>query len=90
VPQRLQVLNYEYVEDIVERRGPHRPIHLELIAAWHADGRVVMGGAVGDPPHAGLIVFAEDADVAAFVAADPYAQQGLVARWTVEPWTVVT
>jgi uncharacterized protein YciI len=90
VPQRLQVLRYEYVSDIAERRAPHRPAHLELISAWHGDGRVVMGGATGDPPSGGLIVFAEGADVAAFVAADPYGKAGLVVRSTVEPWTVVT
>jgi PPOX class probable F420-dependent enzyme len=92
MPERLQVLHYEYVPDIVERRGPHRDDHLGLIARWQQDGRVVMAGALGDPPHAGLIVFrVEDpAQVQAFVDEDPYMANGLVTDWRVEPWNVVT
>lgn len=46
------ILFYDYVPDIVERRAPHREAHLAAIGAWVADGRVVMGGAIGDPPRA--------------------------------------
>jgi uncharacterized protein YciI len=51
----------------------------------------VMGGAIGDPPHGGLIVFAvEDAaSVEQFVSLDPYVAEGLVTAWRVEPWAVV-
>ena len=59
MPQQLKLLFYDYVENIVERRAPHRPAHLELIAEWKADGRVVAGGATGDPPAGALIVFSE-------------------------------
>ena len=46
--QQLQLLHYDYVENVVERRAPHRAEHLELIGAWVADGRVLAGGATGD------------------------------------------
>jgi uncharacterized protein YciI len=49
-----------------------------------------MGGAVGDPPHGGMIVFREAQDAEEFVSIDPYVENGLVERWRVEPWTVVT
>ncbi len=88
--QHLQLLLYDYVEDIVERRAPHRGEHLDLIGEWVADGRVVAGGATGDPPAGALIVFREGADPAAFAAIDPYVREGLVTAWRVEPWTVVT
>ena len=86
------MLFYDYVSDMAERRGPHRDAHLALISRWQQDGRVVMAGAVGDPPHAGLIAFrVEDpAQVHAFVEEDPYVANGLVTDWRVEPWTVVT
>ncbi len=90
MPERLHLLHYDYVADIAERRAPHREAHLGLIGAWQADGRVVMAGAVGDPPHSGLIVFRDAAQAEAFPAEDPYVEAGLVTAWRVEPWTVVT
>jgi uncharacterized protein YciI len=90
VPETLQILQYEYVADMAEKRAPHRQAHLDLIAAYHGDGRIVMAGAVGDPPHAGLLVFRSADDAAAFRDADPYGEAGLVLKATVEPWTVVT
>ena len=90
MPTKLHVLFYEYVDDALERRQPVRPAHLELIERYHADGRLTMAGAYGDPPHGGLLVFRDAADAEAFAHADPYAEAGVVARWRVEPWTVVT
>jgi uncharacterized protein len=92
VPERLQLLFYDYVEDIVERRGPHRDAHLAHIARWKDDGRVVMAGAIGDPPHGGVLAMRVDdpALVDEFVAEDPYNKAGLVSEWRVEPWMVVT
>lgn len=86
---RRYVLGYEYVEDIVERRDPHRQAHLELLSERQADGRVIMAGAVGDPPYAALFVFAEESDAEAFVRDDPYVEAGLVTDWRVEPWNVI-
>jgi uncharacterized protein len=90
VPETLQILHYEYVPDIVERRKAHREAHLEIIGRWHGDDRLVMAGAVGDPPHGGLLVFREAADAESFAGQDPYVEAGLVTSWRVEPWTVVT
>jgi uncharacterized protein len=92
VPERLQLLFYDYVEDIVERRGPHRNAHLAHIARWKDDGRVVIAGAIGDPPHGGVLALRVDdaAAVQGFVDDDPYSKAGLVKSWRVEPWTVVT
>ena len=90
MPETLQILQYEYVPDMAERRTPHRQAHLDLIAAYHGDGRIVMGGAVGDPPSAGLIVFRTADAAQAFVDADPYGAAGLVVKSTIQPWTVVT
>ena len=90
MPETLQILRYEYVPDILERRGEHRAAHLELIAALHGEDRVVIAGAVGDPPSGGLIVFRSADEARAFTERDPYVAAGLVTSWTVEPWTVVT
>ena len=96
MPEQLHILFYEYVPDVVERRAPHREGHLALIRQWHEDGRIVMAGGVGDPPHAGIIVLREaEPDAAraaaeAFVAEDPYHPAGLVTSWRVEPFLNVT
>ena len=89
--RRLHLLTYDYVEDILERRVPHREAHLAHAGAWRERGAVVMAGAVGDPPHGALFVMdvAEAAEIEGFVAADPYVHAELVTAWRVEPWSVV-
>ena len=90
-PARLHLLIYDYVPDIVERRGPHRDGHLALLRRWKDDGRVVMAGAMGDPPSGGVIVLriGDPAAAEALLEEDPYVTAGLVASWRVEPWNVV-
>ena len=88
---RRHLLFYDYVEDVLEKRAPHREAHLALIDEWKSDGRVLMAGAVGDPPHGAVFVFASDEaqDAEAFADADPYVANGVVTRTRVEPWNVV-
>ena len=90
MPETLQILHYEYVPDMVEKRKPHREGHLDQIKRWHGDGRIVIAGAVGDPPYGGLLVFRAAEDAEAFAGEDPYVEADLVVKWWVEPWTVVT
>jgi uncharacterized protein YciI len=86
MPTPFQALIYDYVENALEARAPHRDAHLEKIK------RAVDAGALGDPPHGGLLVFTgDDPSVAEnFAATDPYVENGVVTSWRVEPWTVVT
>jgi uncharacterized protein YciI len=90
MPQTLQLLTYEYVPDVVERRGPHRDGHLAAIARFHAAGDVVIAGAAGDPVHSGLFAFRDETAIERFLAEDPYIEAGLVVSHRVDPWTVVT
>jgi uncharacterized protein YciI len=85
-------LFYDYVDNVIERRAPHRPAHLELYRRWREEEKLVMGGALGDPPHGALIVFdvQSAADVEEFAAADPYVTNGIVLERHVEPWAVVS
>lgn len=86
-----QVLFYDYVEDVVERRAPYRDEHLAWARTWKDDGRIVMAGALGTPPHGAMFVFAVDdpAPVERFVAGDPYVAGGVVTGHRVVPWNVV-
>ncbi len=86
-----QILFYDYVEDVLERRDPHREAHLGLLRAERDAGRVVMAGAVGDPVSGAVFVFrgVDPEPVEAFARRDPYMEAGLVTAWRIEPWNVV-
>ena len=90
-PSLHHCLFYDYVEDVVEKRAPYRSDHLAHARRWKDDGRIVMAGALGTPPTGALFVFRVDdpAQIAEFVAADPYVTGGIVTRHRVEPWNVV-
>ncbi len=85
------VLFYEYVPDIVERRAAHREAHLARIQAEKEAGRIVMAGALGDPPTGAAIVFdgVQPAEIESFAESDPYVEAGLVVDWRIEPWRLV-
>jgi uncharacterized protein YciI len=87
--EKRHVLFYEYVGDILERREPFRADHLSAIRAAKDDGRIVLAGPLGDPPHGAAIVFADRAEAETFAQADRYVTNGLVTSWRVEPWTLV-
>jgi uncharacterized protein len=86
----LHLLVYEYVEDMTERRAPHRDAHLALIRRFHVADRLVIAGGIGVPVHGGLLAFREADDAEAFAAEDPYNAAGLIVSSRVEPWAVVT
>ena len=87
--EKRHALFYEYVEDILERREPYRAEHLAAIRAGKDDGRILMAGPLGDPPHGGALLFVDQSAAEAFANADPYVTNGLVTRWRVELWTLV-
>lgn len=86
------VLLHEVVPGFETRRMPYRADHLRLVQEAHGWGEIVMAGALGSPPNRALLVFrAEDQTIVeAFVRADPYLTSGLVTRWEIQPWAVVT
>ena len=85
-------LFYDVVDGFREKRTPLRPSHLALVRDAQARGELVMAGALGDPPEGALLVFTADDGGPAerFAHADPYVIGGLVTRWRVVPWNVVT
>lgn len=86
-----QILFYDYVEDVLERRAPHREAHLARIAEWTESGRMLMAGALGDPPTGAAFVLpgSDPADAERFAEGDPYVAAGIVRALRVVPWTVV-
>jgi uncharacterized protein YciI len=85
------VLFYDYVGDVLERRAQYREAHLARIHAERDAGRIVMAGALGDPPSGAAIVFegVEQDEIEEFARTDPYVEGGLVTSWRVEPWNLL-
>ena len=85
------ILKYEYADDFLSRRSVFRAEHLKLAAAAVARGELLLGGACGDPITDALLVFqaTEGSIVTQFVDEDPYVKNGIVIRWTIQPWHVV-
>jgi len=47
----------DYVPDILEKRGPHRPGHIALAQAEEAEGKMLLGGAWGAPVDGALFIW---------------------------------
>jgi uncharacterized protein len=85
------LLLYDYVPDIVERRGPHRAAHIAHARAAADRGDLILAGALANPLDGGVLLFRADSPAAAeaFAEVDPYVVNGLVSRWRVREWTTV-
>ncbi len=84
-------LFYDVTDDFVERRTPFRPVHLKQVREAYASGELILGGALQEPVGALLVFKTDDRSVPErFARTDPYVINGLVTRWTVRPWNVVT
>jgi uncharacterized protein YciI len=84
-------LQYDLVDDYLDRRPEFRDEHLGLARAAHERGDLALAGAFDNPPDQALLVWStEDRSVVeAFAEADPYVRNGLVRSWTVREWNVV-
>ena len=85
------VLEYDLVDDYLERRQEFREDHLGLARTAHDRGDLVLAGALAEPSDRALLVWAteDEAVVEAFAQNDPYVLNGLVRTWRIRPWNVV-
>ena len=85
------VLQYDAVDDFIDRRTPYREEHLRLVREAHARGEIVMAGALGDPPDGGLLVFTarRPRSPKSSPAAIRTSSTDSITRWGVRPWNVV-
>lgn len=58
----FSILKYDYVEGILEKRGPFREEHLGAAQAKLQEGKLVMAGGFGSPPEGGLFIFKNSTD----------------------------
>lgn len=88
------ILEYAYVADILERRGPHRSKHLEIAENLRIQGKLVAAGPINESlsafPCGAIFVFHGSLDdVNSFVEQDPYVLNNLVTKHSIREWTVV-
>jgi uncharacterized protein YciI len=87
------LLKYDYIPDVLEKRGPYREGHLGLAEKLIDEGRCLSGGPTGEPgvevPTGALFIFTELEAAQQFVDEDPYVSGGIVTGHSIEQWTVV-
>jgi len=90
VQNKTFILSYDYVSDILEKRGPYREEHLGLAKDFIAQNKIVAGGPYA-PPTGACFLFTVDsiADVQEFIEKDPYVSAGLVPNYDVKEWSVL-
>ncbi len=80
------VLRYESPDDVDELAlRAHFPAHRARWSTFQEDGTLLLIGPFADGRGA-LAVFTSHAAAEEFARSDPFAEHGLVARWTVTPW----
>lgn len=88
------LLTYEYIPDVLEKRGPFRAEHLQLATDAVRDGKCTYGGPKGPlepegaPPNGALFIFHDLEAAKEFVEKDPYVSGGIVTAHNIEAWTV--
>jgi uncharacterized protein YciI len=83
------VLTYESAPDFMSKIpaniGPHRA----LWKKFHDEKTLLMVGPLTDPPGSAMGIFTNRAAAEAFVAADPFVQNGVVSKWAIREWNEV-
>ncbi len=87
------LLRYEYIPDVLEKRGPYREDHLNVAKKLIAEGKCLSGGPLGPPgmdvPTGALFIFTDEESAKIFVEADPYVSNGIVSSHSIEEWNVL-
>mmetsp|Transcript_6562 Transcript_6562/g.8164 ORF Transcript_6562/g.8164 Transcript_6562/m.8164 type:complete len:134 (-) Transcript_6562:150-551(-) len=87
------LLRYEYIPDVLEKRGPFREGHIGLAKKLVEEGKCLSGGPTGEPnmevPTGALFVFTDLESAELYVKEDPYVSGGIVTSHSIEEWNVV-
>mmetsp|Transcript_2801 Transcript_2801/g.4390 ORF Transcript_2801/g.4390 Transcript_2801/m.4390 type:complete len:130 (-) Transcript_2801:376-765(-) len=87
------LLHYDYIPDVLEKRGPYREGHLGVAKKLIAEGKCLSGGPTGDVgmevPSGALFVFTDLESAELFVKEDPYIDAGIVTSHKIVEWNAV-
>jgi len=83
-------LFYDYVDGILEKRGPYRDEHLALARRYLDEGKLTHAGPF-TPPTGAMFLFAnvQKQNVVDFINDDVYVKNGLVTGHRIQEWNVV-
>jgi len=93
LPPTLYVLRYDYVPDVLEKRGPYREGHLGLAKQMIQDGKCVVGGPFAETaspsnPTGAYFLFTSAEAAQEFADKDPYGSGGIVTKYSIVEWSV--
>ena len=87
------LLKYEYIPDVLEKRGPYREGHLGLANKMVEEGKCLSGGPTGEVgeevPTGALFIFTDKESAESYASQDPYVANGIVTKSSIEEWNVV-
>jgi len=87
---KTYLLEYKYVDNMVERRTPYRTGHIALAERYISEKLIVAGGAFVPKVDGAMFIFKSTRNILeAFVKEDPYVANGLVPEYTIREWNVV-
>lgn len=84
------VIQYEAADDFMSKAPLHFAAHQALWKQFKDQGALLMIGPFTDEPAGGAMgIFTTRAAAESFVEADPFVQQGVVAKWWIREWNEV-
>ncbi len=91
VTPKLYILQYDYVDNVLEKRAPYREAHLAVFGKQVQSGNVILGGAIDHPPTGAIMIFRNltPDDIEQVVQQDPYVANGIVTKYTIKPYIAV-
>ena len=87
------LLKYDYVPDVLEKRGPFREEHIALANQFIEEGSCLSGGPTGEVgmevPKGALFVFRDATSAKRYAEGDPYVANGIVTDYSILEWNIV-
>ncbi|MCD6024251.1 MAG: hypothetical protein K0Q91_1167 [Fibrobacteria bacterium] len=80
------LLFYEMAPDSMAKAMENFPAHRARLAAFHARGVLLGAGPMGNPPEGAMGLFTSREAAEEFVAGDPFALNGVAAKWRLLEW----
>jgi uncharacterized protein YciI len=82
------VLSYTAVEGFLPLARANRDAHVERLKEFHDRGVLLMAGPMQEPMDGdALAIFTTREGAEEFAAGDPFILNGVVASWTIRPWS---
>ena len=86
-------LKYDYIPEVLEKRGPYREDHIRLAKKFIEEGTCLAGGPSGpvgmEVPTGAYFIFTTAEAAKKYAEGDPYVTNGIVTEYSIIEWNVV-